>query len=854
MTGADAHTTPPPRAAVQQQLLDNGFQVVWEEDHRQPIVALEVRIKGGLRGEGPYLGTGITHFIEHMLFKGTTMRAPGTIDQEVRRYGGTINAFTSFDTTGISLFVDAQYVQEALGLLADILRHAVFEPAEFEKERAVIVSEIQMNLDDPHRRLSHLFWRRFLLEHPYRYPILGDQPLLESLTVEDLRRFYAAQYHPDRITIGCVGAIDSAAFRTLIQETFGAWPPGRADPSQQLVPVEPPSVSRKVARVEAPVQSAHVMLGFKTTRLSDPDTYPLDVLASILGHGLTARLYERLVRQERLVDSISAWNYTPYDPGVLGIQFRTDAPRVDAAAATVERVLREVVERGVTDDELMTAKRQVLSDYLFHLQTVQAKASDLVNSLALTGDPMYSWRYVEGIEAVTRAQVQAAARRYCDLATMTTVILEPAGAAAPAPSAAGDQEMLPVTKAVLGNGLTTLIGVDRRLPIVSLVIGFRGGVRVETEETQGLTQLAATLLTKGTSRRSASDIARAVESLGGSLEPFSGRDGFGLSLQLLAGDVETGIALLHELVSQSTFPEPELEIQRQVVLGQLQAQEDDVFYLGSRLARGALFAQHPYRFDVLGRPETIRGITRDTCRQFAKRWITPSNAVVAVFGDVNADPIAQKLQRTLGGLEGNGLAWPSQLPVAPLTEIARRAHTVEKEQAVVMLGFQGGTRVADDRYAIEVLTAVLSGMAGRLFQAVREAHGLSYTLGATHVPGWDPGYLLVYAATRPDDAAQVATLMEQQLETLVREGVSAEEVDQAKRHLIGQHRLEVQHVTELARRAVLDELYGLGFDAWTTEEARLQAVTPSDVHAAAKRYVTLPSRAQVIVSPHGHSP
>ena len=191
------------RTAARQLVLDNGLQLAWEEDHRQPIVAIEARIKGGLRAEGRHVGTGITHFIEHMLFKGTPTRAPGSIDEEVRRYGGAINAFTSFDVTGVTLFVESTHLKDGLAMLADILQHAVFEQKEFDKERAVIISEIQMNLDDPDRRVQQLFWSRHLLEHPYRHPILGYQPLLEGLTVKDLaaflRRAVPAAEHHDRL-------------------------------------------------------------------------------------------------------------------------------------------------------------------------------------------------------------------------------------------------------------------------------------------------------------------------------------------------------------------------------------------------------------------------------------------------------------------------------------------------------------------------------------------------------------------------------------------------------------------------------------------------------------------------------
>jgi len=840
------------RPSVRQLLLDNGLQLVWEEDHRQPLVAIEARIKGGLRGEGPFAGTGITHFIEHMLFKGTPSRPPGTIDQEVRRYGGTINAFTSFDATGVSLFVESRYLPEALGMLADILQHAIFDQTEFEKERAVIVSEIQMNLDDPDRRLSHLFWSRHYLEHPYRHPILGYQSLLERLTTADLTEFYAAQYQPQNVVISCVGDLDPQTFPAAAREIFEAWPRGRVDPRQQVVAPEPPAASAKEAVAELPVQTGYVLVGFGSVRLSDPELYPLDVLANIIGDGRSSRLYETLVRKEQLADAVTAWNYTPFDPGIFAVQMRADPDRIAAATAAALRILEDVKRRGVTEAELRKAKKRVSADYLLNLQTVESRAGDLVNSLLATGDPLFSRRYVEGIEAVSVRQVQDAALRYCDAAKMTTAVIRPPAAAAQA-GASPIRGPMAVSKMTLKNGATVMTGLDHTLPIAAMVVAFRGGVRVETEETQGLSNLVAQLLTKGTKRKNASEIALQVESLGGRLEPFSGRDGFGMVLQLLSEDVPEGMALLHELVTQSVFPEEELNLQRQLIAKQLAAEDDEIFDVGGRLLRRTLFGRHPYRFDPLGDRDTIGRLSRAACQEFAARWLVPSNMVLAIFGDVTPQAVARQAGQTFGALPSEQAPWPDQLDVDLPSDIRAAAQTMAKEQSLVMLGFPGITYGAPDRYALEVMTAVLSGMSGRLFQAVREAHGLSYTLGAVNVAGWDPGYLVIYAATRPNEQDRVLELLDSELRSVIDEGFTEEEVAQARQFLIGAHRLDVQHVAGLAKRVALDELYGMGFDAWTEYEARINHVTVPLVHGAAKRYLTLQQRAQVVISPDGHA-
>ena len=838
------------RPTVQQHSLENGLELVWEEDHRQPLIAIEVRIKGGLRAEGRYLGTGITHCMEHMLFKGTTTRPPGTIDQEVRRYGGTINAFTSYDTTGVSLFVESRYLREALGMLADILQHAVFDQAEFEKERAVIISEIQMNLDDPDRRVHQLFWSRHFLEHPYRHPILGYQARLEQLTVQDLSAFYTSQYQPQNIVISCVGDLQGQGLMPVIQELFGPWQRGTIDPLQHVVPQEPPTASAKEASIELQVQAGYELLGFSSVRLSDPDLYALDVLAGILGQGYSSRLYETIVRKQQLAHAISAWNYTPYDPGVFGIQLRTDPEKLNAATKAIIEVIQEIQQQGVTDTELTKAKRSVSANYLFSLQTIEAKAADLADSLTATGDPLFSRQYVTGVERVTAEQVQRVAQQYCNPGKMTTAVIRPLTAHTPATTTAEKPGQIPPVRTRLANGASTIIGVDHSLPIAAVVIAFRGGVRVETEDSQGISNLVAQLLTKGTAKKGALEIAQQVESLGGHLEAFSGRDGFGLFLQLLAPDLGQGLALMHELVTQSTFPDPELAIQRQLILKELQAQDDEIFDVGGRLLRRTLFEHHPYRFNPLGSKETVNRFTRDDCVNFAKRWVATSNMVVTVFGDVEASAVKEQIDRSFGKILATGESWPATLTEEPLAGVREMTHHMDREQVLIMLGFRGSSYTATDRYAVDLMTAILSGMAGRLFQAVREEHGLSYTLGAVHVAGWDPGYLVIYAATRPSEQPRVLEVLDEELQRTRTEGFTQEEVDQAKRYLIGLHRLDVQHLVGLSKRVALDELYGLGFDAWTHYEDRINSITVDMVNGVAKRYLTMQQRAQVIISPH----
>ena len=211
--------------------------------------------------------------------------------------------------------------------------------------------------------------------------------------------------------------------------------------------------------------------------------------------------------------------------------------------------------------------------------------------------------------------------------------------------------------------------------------------------------------------------------------------------------------------------------------------------------------------------------------------------------------MAQDIAKRFGKLPSRQVDWPKELNADPLDGVRQASMSLPKEQSVILFGFRGTRAAAEDRYTLDVLTTVLSGMSGRLFQAVRERQGLSYTLGAIHIPGWDPGYIIVYAAMKPQERQQVLTILQEQLQQVAEQGVQEEEVEQAKRQLIGIHRLELQHLGGLARRAALDELYGLGYDTWAQYEARINAITTAMLREAATKYLQLSHRAEVVIAP-----
>ncbi|MBI4355226.1 MAG: insulinase family protein [Candidatus Omnitrophica bacterium] len=839
-----------PAARVERVVLENGLILLVEEDHRLPQVAFELRIDGGASAEGPWAGTGISHGIEHMLFKGTERRAVGAIEQEVRSYEGAMNAFTSWDYTGYTLTVGSKYAARAVDLLSDVVQHATFDAKEFEKEREVILSELRMNRDDPERRLYNLLWSTVYRVHPYRHPVIGYEPLFRQLSRDDVVAYYRQTYRPDRCSLAIVGDVETSHLIALVTQAFGAWERGRA--LETARPAEPLQLNRRQRRETGAVQLARLVITVPSTSLLDRDLFALDVLAQVLGQGESSRLYTLLRRRRELVYGVEASNYTPRDPGLLMVSCTLEPSQIEPARQAIEAELAQVREHPITPKELAKAKQAVVAAYVRGRQTIQARAADLATHELLAHDADFAATYVRGIEAVTVPEVQRVAQQYLVPERISTVMLLPETPASSATAAPAEQAPASVAwrKVVLPNGLTVILGEDHRLPLIAMTFASLGGVRAEPPGQEGLSHLTSELLVKGAGSRSEEAIAELAESRGWTLSAFSGKDAFGVAMSVLSDDLDQGWRLFSDVIRRPAFPARALEQERRLMLAGLKAQDEDIFQVGMRALRATLLTAHPYRNHPLGRPESVAALTRADCLQFYHRWMQPKSSVLVVFGDLSADRFLPRVRQTLGRWGGRGRA-PFVTPVEPpLTAVKSLAQTLPKEQALVAFGFPGVRWQDPDRYAMELLGTLLAGSGGRLYQRIREQLGLSYALGAVPVFGIDPGYLLCYVATTPPSLGVVKTEMEQELRRIVADHrITDEELEQAKRELIGQQRARLQTVEALSTECALNELFGLGFTAYQQYPEAIGGVTRDDLLRFAERYLNLKAYAVVTVTP-----
>jgi zinc protease len=364
-----------PASTAQKWILPNGLTIIVQEDRSAPVASVQAWCATGSINEDERLGAGMSHILEHMLFKGTRARSTNAIAQQIQDVGGYINAYTSFDRTVFWIDVPKAGVPTALEVLSDAMVNSTLPEDEYVKEQEVIRREFAMGFDDPDRMVSQLLFSNAYQRHPYRFPVIGDLEIFNQLTRDDVMRYYQGRYLPNNLTFVVVGDVDADKIRQQLTELLQNQPEKSLRPL--FIPREPPQLGRREVHQEFATELTRLSLAWHVPEITHADVPPLDLLSILLGEGRSSRLYRQLREDAGLAYAVSAFSYTPGDPGILGVDATVDPPKRNAAEKLIFEIIDQVKKGGVTEAELSKAKKICLSHQLGNLVTMRGQASDL---------------------------------------------------------------------------------------------------------------------------------------------------------------------------------------------------------------------------------------------------------------------------------------------------------------------------------------------------------------------------------------------------------------------------------------------------------------------------------------------
>jgi zinc protease len=621
-----------------------------------------------------------------------------------------------------------------------------------------------------------------------------------------------------------------------------------------VLPLEPKQTAPREVVEEAPIELGHFHFAWHTPELRHPDVPVLDVLAVLLGSGRSSRLYQEVREKQGVVNYADAWTYNPGGPGLLGMSAVVDPDKFERARDAMLTEVEKLKTTRIPAHELSKAVKQFISATLATRKTMQGQAQDLGGNWLAANDLNFSERYLAAVKRIAPADVQRVARQYLTTENRTLYALLPNGAAPRTTTATEKTSEQAIQKLVLPNGLRLLVKEDHRLPFVEFRAAFQGGVLAENRANNGITQLLAKMLLKGTKKRSAEDIAREIESVGGSIDSYGGNNSFGVNVEVLSSDFGTGMDLLADVLLSPVFPAPALAREQQVQIAGIRSQKDELLKSASKAMRRALFGDRGYGLDALGTEESVQATRRADLKAFHEKLASPNNCVLAIYGDVKTAGVKAAVEKAFARWKSSSPPPAINHKPSTINSLQRVTETRDKKQAVLVIGFPGTTLRAADRHALELLQEACSDLGSRLFLRIREKLGLAYYVGAQNFVGLAPGYFAFYAGTEPEKAGLVEKEILKEADLLRAEGLSSEELQRAKAKVIGQKKIARQDLGTLAMTTALDELYGLGYDYTEAEDAKIEAVTLEQVKAAANKYLKPDALVIAMVKPDDASP
>jgi zinc protease len=865
-----------------QRTLPNGLRVYAMHDAGTANVSVQVWYDVGSKDD-PAGRSGFAHLFEHLMFKATRNMPPEHMDRLTEDVGGFNNASTYDDLTNYFEVVPANQLERLLWAESERMGSLVIDHASFASERDVVKEEFRQSyLARPYGKLLGLYvpQTRFSV-HPYGRPGIGSIAELNAATIDDVRAFHATYYRPDNAVLVVSGNFDPGTLDRWVDSYFaGIAKPATAIP--RVTAVEPKRNEPRAYTVYEPnTPLPAVTVSFPAISARDPDLPALLVMDAILSKGESSRLYQSLVyRQQLAAEAFTSFEPTR-DPGAYTLALILSEGKTPAAGLTaLESELQGIRSTPVSMAELDKVKNGLLASSVKQRETAYGRAFELADSVIRYGDPSYSDQLLQKIAAVSAADVQRVANTVLDerqrvsitclaletkprdaksdaIATARTIeahalpvaavdapvyALAPEATRVQAP-AAGATVSATLARPVerrLPNGLRVIVASRRALPLLSVELRVLTGSAADRAGLAGTASLTADVLGKGTTTRSATDIARQIESLGSSLDVRAEADTSTVALDMLATRAADTLAIAADVIMNPAFAAEELERQRHQELDGLAISLKQPGTLARNAMSRLLFGSGSY-----GNVTTLKSlaaIQRPDVLNFHASYWRPDNALLVISGDIMPDDGYALAERFFGAWKRPGTALATGAGAGAIADSAkagRQAVFIDLPgagQAAVMAGLQGLARTDQDFIPALVTNGVLGGgYSARLNQEIRIKRGLSYGAGSGLAARRQPGALIANAQTKNETAAEVAGLMDTELARLGTAGVSGDELRARQATLIGDFGRDVETNSGLARQLSQLAAFQLPLSQLQSYIADVAAVTPAQVLSLAQR-------------------
>ncbi len=886
---AIAQTVPP--VQFEQETLGNGLKVIYAPMKNAPVVHVRVLYHVGSRDEAPDR-QGFAHMFEHMMFRGSAHVPPEEHMKLIGSVGGESNAFTSFDQTTYVNTLPASNTEMALYLEADRMASFKVKDEIFQTERKVVAEEWRMRYaNQPTGSLMQDLVKTAFTNHSYRWTPIGDMDQLRQASSAELQQFFNTYYIPNNACLIVAGDIDVAQTKQWVAKYFG-WIPKGAEIIRRAQP-EPEQAEPRSLIVEKPgVPLTTMYMAYKTVEYRSEDHLALNLLGDVLSSGRTGRLDAALVNNEKpMCINVGAGNWQLEDPALFMIN-ATVQQSADPAdvQAVVEKQIKELIEKGVTQAELDKVRTQQIQSVIRARQKCENIASQLGEEAVFGGDPERVNTDLEKLAKVTPEDIVVAAKKYlvpqhmsvvqyrpksADPATQQAIAEQKADATINAGVAPSTQPIEPRVKAfpenypttppvnqsvpavVFNKGVeSTVDGVkvvtlsDHRLPLVNVSLILRAGSDAEPAGKEGVADLTASMLRRGSAGKSFLEFSGDLESRGISIEVEDRDDNTRLGIACMADQLDYAVQRAAEVLGKPNFDAGEFDRLKRQAIGGLMQSLSRPEPVADRTLKASLYAG-----SALGRvttPQSLQSITLEDVKQWYENAYKLSGAFVVVSGDVTAET-GDKVARTVIGYPNSvGVVLAADYTLPPIPQ-KRRVIVVDNpqgKQATIRFAIQGYTIQSDDKFPGSVSGQILSaGIESRLNKYVRAEKGLTYGCYAYFRPGRHAGSFSGSVDTNIETAADAIEAMLKVFKDMQSADVEKQELLDARSRVAGDMLMETQTIAQQASRRGDQILNGYPIDYYDNYPVRIGQVTQQQVRDVMNKYVRDDRMTFVVVAP-----
>ncbi len=800
---------------LESRTLPNGLRIFVYPNRRAPVFTAQAWVATGSMHEEQFLGCGLSHFLEHMVFTGTK-NYPGNseIADKASSLGAVLNAWTSYANTTYYMEAPKTALKDVLDMISDMISLPLFPEKTFLREKDVILRECAMRDDNPGNVLVENLFEELFRVSPLRVPIIGYENGIRSVDRDMMVDYYQRRYSPHRSFFVVSGDVEPEEVFRFLEDKLGSWE--RRGFHEPFIPAEPPVNGARYAEHFFADPLARGVCGFRIPDISSEDTPALDVLASILGGTESSRMVTELRIKQELVTDTGVFSYSNPYAGIFVLNAEMDPAQTEKAMSAMMKVIRDVRSDGVTSEEICRIVRAVRTSKWNIFRSNTGIAQTIGRAMLNFGSVAFTDDYLEKVRNLTPEDIRTAAQKYLSPDTCVQSLLLPESMKNRKTKTYPPQKENKGSRHILKDKQRLIVIPDPESHYVSVNVVLHGGAGFENEETAGYSALLANTIFCGCGRYSEEEFNLALDDKAIQLDMNPAKNALHIQMESDAGDFPEAMELLTELLAEPLFPEKAFEREKNDLILEWESAMQDPRTAAFEYAKELHYGKDsPYGKTLAAKVKAIKKATPASIRKFLRDVVLNApGCCISVSGACTVKSAQEQIRKMTGRLE-----WKKQKNSFPCAKMktsgpAGKAYVIPRGQAIPVYTLPLPS--VDDRASVVpvlLLKTSLQGMSSPLFKEIREAEGLAYYASCSGLPGFGESMLYFFAGTRPDTAERVFLKFEEVRKNLAENGLNEEEFETAKKRALYDTARKFQDAAGTAAACVVNEYWNLGWEA-----------------------------------------